>query len=134
MSNRSRARQRVDPPEAPDPAEVERGKAAAAAFEAAGTKQGLSRWVGLMLAERKRQLEPDAGMATVGDAVAAGEIDAATEPVGLREPTPYERAMLFAMGDKPMYGGTVEPWRRDQRRRRNKAARAARRINRRAAR
>jgi hypothetical protein len=66
---------------------------------------------------------------------------------GLREPSPFEAAVLFALGnrvgvldmsdtrDSPpviflpveMYGGTVEPERVAARRRKNKAARRARR-------
>jgi hypothetical protein len=41
--------------------------------------------------------------------------------------------MLFALGNQPMYGGTVDPEVVRERRRRNKAARKARRRNRLAA-
>jgi hypothetical protein len=92
MSSRSR---RATALEAPDPAEVERRAAAAAAFEAAGTKQGLSRWVGLALDERERQLEPktfgqyvgpDAGAARAAgaDAVRAVHAVRAGQPTHVR--------------------------------------------------
>lgn len=95
------------------------------------------------------------GMVTIADGVAAGEVTpedaaAAAERVkGLREPTAYESAVLMALGGRSVtidrsqiggrpwvvpinlasggvYGGTTEPWRVEERRRRNKAARRAR--------
>jgi hypothetical protein len=127
----SRSRRAAEPSEEPDPAEVERREAAAAAFEGAGTRQGLSRWVGLALDERKRQLAPGPVGQYVGPDGTAFDIGGpAPEPRGLQEPTPYERSLLFALGNKPMYGGTVDPEVVRERRRRNKAARKARRRNR----
>lgn len=49
------------------------------------------------------------------------------------EPTDYERAILFGLQSKPTYQGTVDPVTVAARRRRNKAARRSRRINRQAA-
>jgi hypothetical protein len=90
--------------------------------------------VGLALDERERQLEPKTFGQYVGPDGAAFDIGSpAPEPRGLREPTPYERSMLFALGNQPMYGGTVDPEVVRERRRRNKAARKARRRNRLAA-
>lgn len=130
MSSRSRRRDEL--PDPPDPVEVGRHAAAAAAFEEAGTRQGLSKWVGLMLDERKRQLEPESAPAATYVAPDGGSFDLGGRPDTTREPTPYERSLLYAMGEKPMYGGTVDPVVVDERRRRNRAARKARRINRRA--
>jgi hypothetical protein len=44
----------------------------------------------------------------------------------LREPTAYEMAILGGLHDKQVYQGTVEPWRVDGRRARNKARRRTR--------
>ena len=50
-----------------------------------------------------------------------------------REPSEYERAILFGLQAKPTYQGTVDPLAVAERRRRNRNARRARRINRLAA-
>lgn len=163
MSNRSRGRHRfdVEPETPPDPDEVERTEHLDAAFRAFDTgdkKTGLAGLIDIVLRDREKALAPimpkKSGMATVDDAVAAGEMTPEQAAVvrrrqPFRAPTPYESAMLSALGarettidrsqigGRPMvvpvniasggvYGGTVEPWRVDQRRRRNKAARRAR--------
>lgn len=54
-------------------------------------------------------------------------------PAPLREPTDYERAILAGLQRLPhVYQGTVDPVTVSERRRRNKAARRSRRINRKA--
>jgi hypothetical protein len=58
----------------------------------------------------------------------------AITPKAEQEPTTYERAMLNALQFKPTYQGTVDPVTIADRRRRNRAARRSRRINRLAAR
>ncbi|MGB0971443.1 MAG: hypothetical protein ACPGVG_10820 [Mycobacterium sp.] len=50
-----------------------------------------------------------------------------------REPSDYERAILYGLQFKSTYQGTVDPVTVAERRRRNRCARRSRRINRRAA-
>lgn len=127
MSSKSRGRLAAMPtPEpAPEPVPGWRDRVRDA-METKGPA-GLSKLVGLILEDKERAENPAAPPTALDEP--AGTIEA--EPISVREPTAYERAILSGMGGKPMYAGTVEPWRVDQRRRRNKAARAARRINRR---
>lgn len=47
----------------------------------------------------------------------------------IAEPTSYEKAILFGLQFKPMYGGTVDPVVVAERRAKNRAARRARRGN-----
>lgn len=99
------------------------------AFERANTRSGLRDLVGLMLKDREEQLAPD----KPEPAKPAPDPQPRRGDV-VREPTQYERSILHALGSRHVYPGTVEPWRIEQRRRRNRAARAARRRNRLAAR
>ncbi|MGV0785180.1 hypothetical protein [Mycolicibacterium sp. XJ775] len=52
-----------------------------------------------------------------------------SEPNGIKEPTSYERAILFALQSKPVYAGTVDPVVVAGRRSKNRNARRARRGN-----
>lgn len=140
MSAKSRARNRFESPDEPtmDPADQADLNESMDAFELAdiNPRAGISKWVGVMLNARDRAKQPDsANQIDQNTADVVGAQSAAGTPLSKRldEPTPYERAILGGMARKPMYGGTVEPWRVDERRRRNRAARKARRTNRLAA-
>lgn len=132
MSAKSRGRHRFaqDSAEREAAAEEQDSKWAAMmdAFGAANTRAGLRKLVGMVMDDREEQLKP--------------EEPAKVDPDGPRlrpdvpfvEPTQYQRAISVAVGKLPqVYGGTVEPWRVERRRRRNKAARATRRSQRKAA-
>lgn len=162
MSNRSRGRHRFDQEDKPDPDPVGDEMAADVdeafkAFDTGDKKTGLEKLIGVVMKDRERALatpdKPELVMPAAPD----------TEPrsfdpdaKGLREPTAYEQAVLLALGNREttidrsqvggapmtvpvsvasggMYGGTVEPWRVEQRRARNKAARKMRRRQRRLA-
>lgn len=152
MSNRSRGRHRFDvkPEEVVDPFVAEQSAEVDEAFEAFDTgdnKTGLAKLVDVVLRDRDHALaKPDLIMPT------PAEPDTTPRPVdadAIREATAYELAVLQALGSREttidrsqlggmpmvvpvaiasggMYGGTVEPWRKEERRRRNKAARRAR--------
>lgn len=135
MSSKSRGRHRFDQEmsERDAAAEEQQSKWATMmdAFERANTRGGLRDLVGLVLKDREEELAPTppAKADPQGPRLHSGG------PV--REPTQYEQAILSGLARKAgwnqrggrgidPYGGTVEPWRIEQRRRRNKAARAAR--------
>jgi hypothetical protein len=103
------------------------------AMETAG-RPGLEKLVGLILEDKERADHPAPPVDLDAEPSRWSSLaDSEPAAVPFRDPTAYERAVLSAMGTRPMYGGTVEPWRVADRRRRNRAARAARRINRRKA-
>lgn len=138
MSSKSRARNRFEPPAEPpmDPADQADLTEAVDAFELAdiNPRAGISKWVGVMLQARDRaqqERKPTVRYLDKDGNEIPGESPA--EPAALREPTPYVRSLLGGMARKPMYGGTVEPWRVDDRRRRNRTARKTRRAQRLAA-
>lgn len=145
MSNKSRkgsTRYLVAEAEPVDPEieaeEAERIAKLEDALETPGRK-GLEKLVGMVFDGRNKP-EPapkpdlDTGAKEAGtDLTLSTEHCAPTEREPLREPTAYEAAILYGLRDKPVYQGTVEPWRVDERRRRNKAARATRRRQRRRA-
>ena len=155
MSNRSRARFRAENDDgvpAPDPDTAAAVDDMVASFDKGDNRGAISRWAGLVLRDRANALavpEVAAGEKAVTEARARRDAAAAVEPIGLREPTPYEASILHALGNRTavidmstknhpslevrvdvvsggIYGGTVEPERVAGRRRRNKAARAAR--------
>jgi hypothetical protein len=163
MSNRSRARFRADhdhhaPAEPESPADEQLAadvEDMVTAFDKGDQKAGISKWAGLILRDRENALAEPAAPAPKPEAV---RYSFGADP--LREPTPFEAAVLFALGNRTtviegratnkrgrvirppvevpvsvmsggIYGGTVEPERVAARRRRNKAARAARSGNRR---
>lgn len=130
------------------------------AFDTGDKKTGLEKLVGVVMKDRERALaapdKPELQMpAPKDDDRPTFDPDAK----GLREPTAYELATLQALGNRTtvvhrpdapngtpkalefpvntlsggVYGGTVEPWRVEQRRQRNKAARAMRKRQRRLA-
>lgn len=111
-----------------DPADQADLNDAVDAFDLAGInpRAGISKWVGAMLNARDRA-QQECQSENAGENMPENMPAAAA---ALREPTPFERAVLGGMARKPMYGGTVEPWRVDERRRRNRAARKSRRLNR----
>ncbi|AYB69401.1 hypothetical protein SEA_GANCHO_59 [Mycobacterium phage Gancho] len=152
MSNKSRARGRVEAAfdearaaeaNAPHPDDVADVTTMAEALETGDTKSFVSKWAGLVLRDRDRALaNPEAA---VGVEQTWPTADRPAKPEPVREPTPFEAAVLFALGNRtvvrptggapihlpvnvmsPIYGGTVEPETVAARRRRNKAARAAR--------
>lgn len=157
MSNRSRARFRNEHTDA-EPITPEQQADMDAALDAFETMEkdrsaGLSKWAGLVLRDREKALAtPEtADPSPAEDPRRAARIAAerAEQAAGLREPTPYEAAILLALGNRTtlvdqsrhrhrpvevrievasggIYGGTVEYTRIQARRRRNKAARAAR--------
>lgn len=163
MSNKSRARGRLwddEPAAEPEPldpdyqAQLDDVAAMADAFDKGDTRTGISKWAGLVLRDRAKALAtPD----TAAEPVAKVDTPAFDpDAKGLREPTAYEASVLEALGNRTtvidrssvgqppvevhianvsggMYGGTVEPWRIEQRRARNKAARLMRRRQRRLA-
>lgn len=135
MSAKSRGRHRLDPPAATSVTAEERQQLddVVDAFELAevNPRGGIGKFVSAVFSARDRAQQPD--VEPEDPAEHMPENMPAT-PQALREPTPFERAILGGMARKPMYGGTVEPWRVDERRRRNRAARKARRANRQAAR
>jgi hypothetical protein len=102
-------------------AEAASGPAWGELMEHANTRAGLRKLVGAALSDCDKPSEDDD---------APVKLDLA-EPG--REPTQYDLAALAGMARKPMYGGTVAPGTVDQRRRRNRAARQSRRINRKTA-
>lgn len=128
MSSKSRARPAPAPEPDVEPAPGWRDRVRDA-METPG-RPGLSKLVGLILEDKERAEHPAAPptaldpepQAPVGSKISGLE--------SLREPTAYERAILSGMALRPMYGGTVDPETVRHRRRRNKAARIARRINR----
>lgn len=160
MSNRSRARGRADYTPAPDPDPADEQLAAdvddmVTAFDKGDQKAGISKWAGLILRDRENAL---AESVEHTPPTPAASVTYRTEPI--REPSPFEAAVLFALGNRTVviegratnkrgrvirppielpltvasggiYGGTVEPARVAARRRRNKSARAARSGNRR---
>jgi hypothetical protein len=115
-----------------DPADEADLNEAIEAFELAdiNPRGGISKWVGVMLNARDRAQEPDDECEKTAENMPESM---PVKPRAPREATPFERALLGGMARKPMYGGTVEPWRVEERRRRNRAARRARRANRLAA-
>lgn len=132
MSNRSRGRHRFEQSEPVDPEETERIEQATKAFEQANTRKGLAKLVGMILDDRKSQLDdtrsntyvaPDGTQFDVGG-------PAREAHTGLAEMTPYHKSIAAGMADRPMYGGTVESWRIAKRRARNRIARKSRRHNR----
>lgn len=140
MSNKSRARHVLYADDAPDPDEVAEAEAqtdrmsrVADAFATPGRK-GLDKLVRLVMDDRDEALaKPDVEEPTEGDK--AVELVAGAPPLyapPVRQPTAYESAALMALGDNT-YAGTVEPWRVDARRRRNRAARKTRQRQRRRA-
>lgn len=138
MSAKSRARNRFEPAPEPaiDPADQEDMAEAMEAFELAGInpRAGISKWVGAALGARERAMtQQRGGVEVVTQDGTVFPFPLYEQPRALREPTPYERAILGGMAHQPMYGGTVEPWRVDERRRRNRAARKSRKRNRQAA-
>ena len=161
MSNKSRARfraeriaEQAEAEEAarPDPEVVAGVDDMIGAFEKGDNRSGMSKWARLVLRDREKAMATPkiaAAAADVAESLAARDRRKAFVPAGeLREPTAYEAAILYAMGNRwalvdrmsgpPMfapvntisggvYGGTVGPARIAKRRARNKAARAARR-------
>lgn len=153
MSNRSRARYRAeadDDAEAVDPAEAERVAEAKAAMDDPNKRAGLAKLIDVVMRSRDDGKAPPAELITGASRVdeARRIAAAAPRPEPMREPTPFEAAILFALGNRTtvidcgsrppmevpvavasggMYGGTVEPERIAHRRRRNKVARASRR-------
>lgn len=151
MSNKSRGRHRFNQPDTPppDPKDEATAKAAAEAFETANTRAGLSKLVGLVMGDRDKQ-KAERGKPRQVDPNGPKVFD--PDAKGLRAPTPFEMSVVSALGNhrtvtinRPngppghrvmtfplhqvsdaVYGGTVEPWRVEARRRRNKAARKAR--------
>src|ERR1700748_164839 len=89
MSNRSRARGRFDAPVREAEERIAAGRAAefGEAFEAANTRQEVSKWVCLMLAARDRQLGKTPAP------VSMDPVEADPEPAGLPEMTPYHKAI-----------------------------------------
>lgn len=151
MSNRSRARFRAehdDDAPAPDQDTVAAVDDMVAAFGKGDNHGGISKWAGLILRDREKALaEPVDPAAPLKIPETAGR--SSDDRRWEREPTPYEAAVLHALGNRTavldmstknrrpievpvsvlsggIYGGTVEPERVAGRRRRNKAARAAR--------
>ena len=154
MSNRSRARFRADYTPAEPEAPVDEQLAAdvedmVTAFDKGDQKAGISKWAGLILRDRDNALTET----VTHEPAQAASVTYRNEPV--RDPSPFEAAVLFALGNRAtviegratnkrgrvihppivlpvtvasggIYGGTVEPERVAARRRRNKAARAAR--------
>ncbi|WP_431231485.1 hypothetical protein ACQ856_18155 [Mycolicibacterium psychrotolerans] len=156
MSNKSRARFRHehdtdDAEQAPaDPAEVEAMGEVFDEFAKGNQRAGVSKWAGLVLRDREKALatpvDPSSPL-TSDQVLKTADRPAAVNRPEYRDPTPYEVAVLAALGNRMvtidrggnppmvvpvsvasggMYGGTVEPERVAKRRRRNKAARAAR--------
>lgn len=157
MSNRSRARFRSDYTPAEPEAPVDEQLAAdvedmVTAFDKGDQKAGISKWAGLILRDRQNALADPEKPVTAEQTWAT---DHAQRREPLRDPSPFEAAVLFALGNRTtviegratnkrgrvihppivlpvtvasggIYGGTVEPERVAARRRRNKAARAAR--------
>lgn len=146
MSNRSRGRLRpVQQGESQPLPEDEQKQLddVMEAYEQANTRGGLRKLVGLMLDQRDESLKPDEP-----DPVEEGATHYTAPGDLVREPTLYEKAILAGLasrqvgvvgrsighriGEPPgaarieMYAGTVDPVTVADRRRRNKAARAAR--------
>jgi hypothetical protein len=115
-------------PAAPEPSEDDK-QVAERLDDALNTpgKAGLKKLVGLVMDGRNK---PDPDEATEGDKAGDPKPFVAAP---FREPTAYEMAILGGMKDKPMYGGTVEPWRVWHRRMRNKMRRRTRQQQRRKA-
>lgn len=129
MSNKSRARGRAEPAPEPSPKIAEQNQQIGDVMEAMETVQtnpraGIAQFVDAVFSARDRA-EADAEPDPVEP-----DREVAADPDPLREPTPYERAVLSGMVNRPMYGGTVEPWRVDERRRKTRRARKARQRNR----
>jgi hypothetical protein len=124
MSNRSRGRHALAPATAPEPTADDKAVAERLddALNTPG-KAGLRKLVGMVLDARNK---PDPETDPDDDPDPANDPRRGFVASPFREPTPYEMAILGAMKDKPMYGGTVEPWRVDERRARNKARRRTR--------
>lgn len=162
MSNRSRARFRADhdhhaPAELESPADEQLAadvEDMVTAFDKGDQKAGISKWAGLILRDRENALTET----VTHEPARVASVTYRNEPV--RDPSPFEAAVLFALGNRTaviegratnkrgrvihppvvlpvsvasggIYGGTVEPERVAARRRRNKVARASRRGNRR---
>jgi hypothetical protein len=128
MSNKSRGRHRfdVEPEPEPDPDEEQRIARLEDALETPGRK-GLEKLVGMVMDARNKP-EPKPAEPAERTELQLPARDA------LREPTAYESAILYGLRDKPVYQGTVEPWRVADRRRRNRSARRTRQQQRRRAR
>lgn len=146
MSNRSRGRLRPVYQGESEPLPEEEQKQAdevMEAFEQANTRGGLRKLVGLMLDQREESLKPEEPEPVDPDG------HRYTYPGNVvDEPTLYEKAILSGLAARQvgvvgrsvgqrrgepagytrieMYGGTVDPVTVAERRRRNKAARAAR--------
>lgn len=131
MSAKSRGRHRLDPPAEPSVTaeEQQRLEDVVDAYELAeiNPRGGIAKFVSAVFGARDRAQDPDDEPENPGGNMPE---NIPATPAGLREPTPFGRAILGGMARKPMYGGTVEPWRVDERRRRNRAARKARRAQR----
>lgn len=121
MSNRSRGRHAMaGAPAAPEPS-AEDQEVADRLEDAMNTpgKAGLKKLVGMVIDARNK---PDPKPEPADD----GDRKPFVPGKPMREPTQYEMAILGGLHDKPVYQGTVEPWRVDERRAQRKARRRTR--------